>query len=176
MTTQPSPPTSALVCLPRARETSLAAAARLDPEHRYLPENLDGKPGDETKCNWAAADHCLELGVELPGQDPKARVKAREQAAWLADPARGGAKGWKKVDELEAVKAVEQGRPALVTWVNPDPTRSSHIAAGTPEIPNPRWRRFAGRLFVVTAGRQCFNNAPWPASFGNVKVDFWIND
>ncbi len=168
---------SPLACMPRSKKELLAVIAQLDPERNYLPEDLTGDGIRETKCNWLAADACFDLGVILPGQTPGPRVKAREQALWLAGPA-GRIVGWRWAPADQALFAVNRGQPALCTWINPDPTRSSHIALGAPELESDDARRklHAGENFIAQAGLKCFNNAPVSWGFGARKVDWWIID
>lgn len=148
---------SALACMPRSRGLLLSTVDRLDPEHNYLPVDLDDDGRLETRCNFFAADVCRELGVELP------RVRAREQIAWLKSYP-GLKAGWTKLsDPKSAMELAERGHPVLAGWVNPDPSKSSHIALVVPALDTPG-------MHVAQAGKHCFNNGPLERGFGRGVV------
>lgn len=167
MTTQPP----VLACMPRSPEQLIATINRLDPERNYLPADLDGNPETiETRCNWFAADACLELGAELPGQNKNKRVLARHQILWLRG-LEGRKSGWRAATEAEAVVAANKGQPVLTCWLNPNLTASSHIALGAPSA-DPS----DGMLWIAQAGRQCFNRARATAGFGFRAREHYIHD
>jgi hypothetical protein len=167
--------TETLACMPRSPEQLQAMVARLDPEHNYLPVDLDNADGDnnpatgqETRCNHFAADACLEMGVELPGQDKKKRVLARDQVLWLRDQRASKVAGWRPATEAEAIAAANKGQPVVIGWLNPNSRASSHIAIAVPSTD--------GLLWCAQAGRQCFNRGRVSQGFGFRVLEFYAHD
>ncbi len=156
------------VCLPRSGETTLALVEKLDPETKYLPEDLDGDGDEETKCNLFVFAFCFYMGVEMP------RKLARLQIAWLRGP-EGKRAGWRRCTAEVGIVRARLGHPVLATWLNPIEAQSSHVAVGVPELPTTDPKRLAhhSEPFIAQAGRSCFNNAPVTWGFGTKVVEWW---
>lgn len=159
-------PGGAISCLGhRSPELLAKGIALVDPEGNPLlqPQDLDGRPGDETTCNLAAGWIAETQGVSLPhvfydrreGRWGFWENSARGLGAWLA--AHGAAYGWRRVSDHEALVLAMAGY--LVTAVG-----GGHVGTLRPEqrldAPRVEWR-------IAQAGALCSNNCSMARGFGS---------
>jgi len=113
----------------------------MDVEHHWLAGyGIDWKTGDRipdgkqhaTHCSAFAAAFCAKLGVYLlhPPEHGQTLLASAQQD-WLRT--KGSAQGWKPVDgPVQAQRLANQGFLVVVTYKNPDPRKSGHIAVVRP--------------------------------------------
>jgi len=142
--------------------------------YRVRDTSGDGKP--DTFCNIFASDVALGMGVVLPHDvldsgDPAEPMHGKELSAnatvrWLRQ--HGPRYGWQQVTEGEARAAADEGRFAVVTWLNV--AGSGHIAVLRPSE--------AGHTMIAQAGRSCFEKGTLAQGFGghSLECEFWANE
>lgn len=149
--------------------------AQHDVEHhdRYRP----GNPGP-TWCNIFAWDVTRALGCEVPHWIRSKETNANELVLWLEGHLHNGGAlqgpdhGWRPCDKPTARARALQGFPTLVTYSNPNPARSGHIAvvmpAGAPS---------GDDLQIAQAGASCFSYGPLASGFGPaLPLKWWTHD
>jgi hypothetical protein len=155
-----------LACLPRSRANLRAAILSVDPEHApdLQKRDVDGKPGDETFCNFALVRLLRALGLLVPS------LLANELVDWFfgegAYKGSGGPReGWREIyDVKQAIDLIERGFPVVFLLKEPG---HGHVALGSPEEP-----QIAGKLLelhVAQAGGHNYNCAPITKGFGLKK-------
>lgn len=132
-------------------------------------QNQQGKL--ETYCNIFAWDVSRALGCEIPHWLEDANGDRRELSAlgcieWLRES--GDAAGWRASSREGATSAVVLGQPTVVTWQNPKPGHSSHIAVVLPP--------HAGELRIAQAGASNLFDVPLAQGFGGAEpLEFWVH-
>lgn len=146
-----------------------AVATYLAPQPRYVKRDVDGKPGDETMCNFFVREGLLMLGVELP------RMRANEFQAHLGTPA-AATEGWAKVPRWVARALAELGHP--VVPVQDNPTGPGHVALVQPPN-NDDEREQALRLdsaWMCQAGAANFAHGLLMSGFRkDLPISFWAH-
>ena len=139
---------------------------------RYTPRN------GNTYCNIFVWDATRAMGAEIPHwvdqQGRAARVGA--PGAWEMDAndtnrwlnRQGGNNGWRKVDAAEAQRMANDGKPAVVSWLNPNGI--GHIGMIRPGTITARGAALA------QAGRNNFNNRHVADGFGRLRPEYWVHE
>lgn len=137
---------------------------------RYQPR--DGN----TYCNIFAWDVTKAMGAEIPhwvdaAGNPTDVGQGRELDAngvnqWLNN--QGPSHGWREVSAEEAQEMANQGHPVVASWNNPGGI--GHIGVVRPGEINERGPALA------QAGARNFNDGHVKDSFGNVPVQYFVND
>lgn len=109
---------------------------------------------DLPPTHWVREDG--SPSVQGKGQE----LNANRMAHWFAE--HGPAFGWVNADRKTAVDAAARGHVVVVTYENPDPRHSGHVAILLPEGT------------IAQAGRHNFVGKTIREGFGNLPVEFWI--
>jgi hypothetical protein len=127
--------------------------------HRYQKRDVDGRPGDETFCNFFVNEVTKALGCEIPKQ------RANDMITWLHSF--GTSRGWWQISgELARVLSL-QGLPVIAAWRNPDFARPGHVALLVPPAGPGIW--------IAQAGARCFPCDKLAAGFGNLLPNFYAH-
>lgn len=143
-------------------------------QDRYRP----GKPGP-TWCNIFVWDCTRALGCEVPHWIRGKELTANELVEWLAGSLHNGgtkqgpAHGWRGCSRADVRARALLGFPCLITYSNPNPARSGHIA-----IVLPSGVAVGDDVQIAQAGATCHAYAPYNSAtcFGNLPVRFWTHD
>lgn len=129
----------------------------------------------DTYCNIFASDVTRAMGAEIPhrvdaNNDPVTtggtELDANMTNDWLNTD--GARHGWREVSAEEAQALANEGHPAVASWNNPGSI--GHIAVVRPgEITD------AGPS-IAQAGSTNTNNAHVRDTFGDVPVQYFVND
>lgn len=152
----PANPPPVITCLPRslASTDTILESLHIETNERYKREFFQGA-GWRTKCNKLAEDYADAMGVHLPKG-----LLAREQIPWLGGPD-GRRQGWSQLKEDEANQWADKGCPVFVTWLNPIPAESSHIAV------------LRASKVIAQAGGKNFSHGSIHEGFGMRVVQFY---
>lgn len=138
-------------------------ALKVETNPKFQKRDVTGDGVPETFCNQYVEAACTALGCFLPPG-----LLARQQLAWLQDPARSSPMGWLTcVNEGQAVRLARMGYPTVVGWVNPDETKSSHVAMVRPGLSIDGTR-------IAQAGARNYANAPLASGFGKLEPLLWF--
>ncbi|HEX8474474.1 MAG TPA: peptidoglycan-binding protein [Pyrinomonadaceae bacterium] len=139
---------------------------------RYT-RNQQGK--GETYCNIFVSDVTRAMGAEIPHRvdargNPLAsggtELDANATNNWLHR--HGGRHGWRQVTAEEAQRLANEGHPAIASWRNP--RGIGHIAVVRPGEMN------ANGPTIAQAGSVNDNHTHVRNTFGNARVEYWVND
>jgi len=153
------------------------AVAR-NPRYAIRDSSGDGKP--DTFCNIFVWDVTRAMGAEIPhwvdkrtGQpttvynySQSRELDANATMDWLRQ--HGAQYGWRQVSAEEAQRLANQGHPTMVGWKNP--RGIGHVAIVRPGNINERGPA------IAQAGATNVNYAHVRDTFGNVPVEYWVND
>jgi hypothetical protein len=145
---------------------------QFDTAPRYQPD------AEGTYCATALEDGAPALGVILPkvygangcvGKpiggtgSPFNYLQANDLTDWLAsiDGSGNGGHGWKETSLAGAQSQAALGRPTILTYKNPDPTKHGHVA----------WMMSDGTL--AQAGATCGYHIAIDQAFGNLVFRCW---
>lgn len=150
-------------CLPRSRANLRAAILSVDPEHAadLQKRDVDGKPGDETFCNYALVRLLRALGLLVPS------LLANDLVDWIFGEGKykgsgGPREGWREIfDTKQAIDLIERGFPVVFMLKEPG---HGHCALGSPEEPIVPGRPL--ELRIAQAGGKNYNCAPISWGFG----------
>jgi hypothetical protein len=139
---------------------------------RYTPRN------GNTYCNIFVWDATRAMGAEIPHWVDRQGRAARPGApgAWEMNAnainrwlhRQGGSNGWRKVDAGEAQRMANQGKPAMVSWRNPNGI--GHMGMIRPGEITDRGAALA------QAGRNNFNNRHVDDGFGRLQPEYWVHE
>jgi hypothetical protein len=133
-----APITSSVLNRSPERLAFLVAQFHLETAERFRKRDTDGKPGDETFCNFAAVAISTAMGVPLP------QLRANALAVWLEGQALDTHSGWELMDAHVAQRMADEGQLALAVWTNPT-GGPGHIAVLVPSLDEPgTWIAQAG--------------------------------
>lgn len=134
---------------------------KTESSERYRKRDVDGRPGDETFCNFFVRDVLLALSVSL-----KWPLRANEFHAYLQH---GGA-GWAEVPEWVAQVLANSGFPVLAVWTNPMGPHG-HVALLVPS----RNELDKDTTFIAQAGAINFSYGRLEQGFGKRPVVFFAH-
>jgi hypothetical protein len=124
---------------------------------RYRKRDLDGKPGDETCCNYFVREVLIALGM------PTNRMRANELYAYLLVGSAGsGGAGWAQVRPWIARLLANAGYPVVAAWQNP--LGPGHVAIVVPS------RSDDHGTFIAQAGSTNFAYGRLEQGFGQRPV------
>lgn len=138
----------------------VVAQFQLESAERWRKRDTDGKPGDETFCNFAAVAITSAMGAPLP------QLRANEIALWLEGQSKDSHSGWEEVDAHTAQGAADFGQLAVAVWQNPQAGKPGHIAVLVPSLGE------AG-TWIAQAGARNFTRGTLEQGFGPFKPRFF---
>lgn len=141
-----------------ARLAFIVAQFHLETAERFRKRDTDGKPGDETFCNFAAVAITSAMGVPLP------QMRANALAAFLEGQSLDPASGWERVDEHVAQRMADEGQLAVAVWANS--AGPGHIAVLVPSLD-------MGGTWIAQAGASNFTRGSLAKGFGNIEPDYY---
>ncbi len=147
---------------------------------RYAIRDSSGDGIKDTFCNIFVWDVTRAMGAEIPhwvdkrtGQpttvynySQSRELDANATMDWLRQ--HGAQYGWRQVSAEEAQRLANQGHPTMVGWKNP--RGIGHVAIVRPGNINERGPA------IAQAGATNVNYAHVRDTFGNVPVEYWVND
>lgn len=139
----------------------VVAQFHLETAERFRKRDTDGRPGDETFCNFAAVAITDALGVPLP------QLRANAIALWLEGQVLDVHSGWERVDEHTAQRMADEGQVALAVWQN-STGGPGHIAVLVPSLDE-------GGTWIAQAGAVNFTRGPLTKGFGNYEPEFFAH-
>ena len=124
-----------------------------------------------TYCNIFVTDICRAWGVAphhwchpITGQPTERGVghelSANKMCAWFKSF--GAAHHWVEADKKTATDAARRGHLVVLTWRNPEPKKSGHVAVLLPEGT------------IAQAGRRNFVGQTVAQGFGQAQPTFWV--
>lgn len=129
---------------------------------RYRKRDLDGKPGDETCCNYFVREVCVALGV------PFARMRANQLFDYLLKGHAAGT-GWDQVPVWVARALANAGHPVIVAWENPQgPGHVAMVVPSRSELDNEH-------TFIAQAGAVNFAYGRVEQGFGQRPVAYFAH-
>lgn len=130
---------------------------------RYRKRDLDGKPGDETCCNYFLREVCIALGCLMP------RLRANAIFDFLLKGETNG-NGWTQVRQAWIARALANaGYPVVVAWENP--MGPGHVGIVVPS----RSELDKDTTFIAQAGAVNFAYGRLEQGFGNKPVAFFTH-
>lgn len=152
-----------LPCLPpikspviRAPEITDQVIEQFADEARYVKRDLDGRPGDETCCNFFVVDTCEAQGVIFPRVDGH-YMRANDLVAKYFT----SAAPWEIVKPWVALDLVRLGRVVVVGQVNP--SGPGHVV----RLKAPRKNDNPNGWYIGQAGIRNFTHGPIEWGFGS---------
>lgn len=134
----------------------------VDTCERYRKRDLDGKPGDETCCNYFVREVLAALGC------PMQRLRANGIFDWMLK-GHANATGWDQVPVWVARALANAGYPVVAAWENP--LGPGHVAIVVPS----RSELDKDTTFVAQAGSANFAYGRLTEGFGNRAVAFFAH-
>lgn len=133
----------------------------LETAERFRKRDTDGRPGDETFCNFAAVAITSAMGAPLP------QMRANAIALWLEGQAVDEVSQWEAINEHIAQGMADEGQVAVAVWqnheLNPDgSTKPGHIAVLVPSLDEPG-------TWIAQAGATNFTRGLLVRGFGEGK-------
>jgi hypothetical protein len=138
----------------------VVAQFQLETALRWKKRDVDGRPGDETFCNFAAVAMTTALGAPLP------QLRANEIALWLEGQSLDPHSGWEQIDEHTAQRMADEGQVAVAVWQNPQAGKPGHIAVLVPSLDEPG-------TWIAQAGAVNFTRGKLEKGFGPFKPLFY---
>lgn len=126
---------------------------------RWRKRDVDGKPGDETFCNFFTVAVATAMGVLLP------QLRANELFGWLQGP-EAKAAGWEKADAHTAQRVADEGMLAIA--VSRNPNGPGHIAPLVPSLGEPG-------TWIANVGRTNFERGKLEEGFASYVPDFYVH-
>ncbi len=123
----------------------------LERVERFRKRDTDGKPGDETFCNFWSVAFAWAMGVPIP------QLRANALQVWFQSP-EAIALGWEQVSQHVAQRMADEGQVAFASWLNPT-AGPGHIAPLVPALGEPG-------CFVANVGATNFSRGRIEAAFG----------
>jgi hypothetical protein len=151
---RPLPPVVELV--ERSAEITDKIIEQFADEARYVKRDLDGKPGDETCCNFLAVDTCAAQGVTIPRDQSGLYLRANH----LVREYLRHTPPWELVEPWIAHDLAKLGRIVIVGQENP--TGPGHVA----RLKAPRPGEDPKGWFIGQAGGRNFTHGPMEWGFG----------
>lgn len=142
----------------RAAPKLRAAVEQFEGQGRYIHRNVDGKPGDETFCNFFVRDALRALGVEVP------RLRAHDLGSFMSQSA-----SWREVPQWMAIALAELGFPVVAWMVKSVPV--GHVAMVVPS----RTDTERGMVHIAQAGLSNFVYGSLQQGFGAHDVKFFAH-
>lgn len=140
----------------------VVAQFQLETAFRWKKRDVDGRPGEETFCNFAAVAITTAMSVPLP------QLRANEIALWLEGQSVDPHSGWEQVDEHTAQRMADEGQVAVAVWQNPQPGKPGHIAVLVPSLEE-------DGTWIAQAGVKNFTRGKLEAGFGPFKPLFYAH-
>lgn len=131
----------------------------LETAERFRKRDIDGKPGDETFCNFAAVAITSAMGAPLP------QMRANAIALWLEGQSVDEVSQWEEVNEHTAQAMADEGQVAVAVWVNPS-GGPGHIAVLVPSLDEPG-------TWIAQAGATNFTRGLLVKGFGDKQPRFF---
>ncbi len=156
-----APLTSSVLNRSGVRLAFVVAQFCLETAERFRKRDTDGKPGDETFCNFAAVAITAAMGVPLP------QMRANAIAVWLEGQVLDQYSGWERVDEHTAQRMADEGQVAVAVWAN-STGGPGHIAVLVPSLDE-------GGTWIAQAGAINFTRGPLARGFGNYEPEFFAH-
>lgn len=153
-----------VVSLPSNRNPGalLVVADNLPMQARYLKRDVDGKPGDETLCNFLVREALRMLGVKLK------RMRANEMCEWFHSTD-ALAEEWTWVNPWVARSLAAAGYPVVGAWKNQaGPT--GHVVMLSP----PRKETDRRSVMCFQAGASNFTYGTVQQAFGLDKTPLYF--
>lgn len=154
-----APLTSSVLNRSGVRLYAVVAQFLLEVAERFRRRDTDGKPGDETFCNFAAVAITTAMGVPIP------QVRANAIAVWLEGQTLDPHSGWERVDEHTAQRMADEGQVAVAVWVN-STGGPGHIAVLVPSLDE-------GGTWIAQAGGVNFTRGLLVRGFGDKEPEFF---
>ncbi|MFQ3581330.1 MAG: glucosaminidase domain-containing protein [Chloracidobacterium sp.] len=147
---------------------------------RYAIRDSSGDGIKDTFCNIFVWDVTRAMGAEIPhwvdkrtnqpttvyNYSQSRELDANSTMVWLRN--HGAQHGWRPVSAEEAQRLANAGHPTMVGWQNP--RGIGHVAIVRPGQINERGPA------IAQAGSRNVNYAHVRDTFGNVPVEYWVND
>jgi hypothetical protein len=130
----------------------VVAQFHLEAAERFRKRDTDGKPGDETFCNFAAVAITNAMGAPLP------QMRANAIALWLEGQAVDENSQWELINEHTAQAMADEGQLAVAVWVND--AGPGHIAVVVPSLDEPG-------TWIAQAGASNFTRGLLVKGFGD---------
>jgi hypothetical protein len=137
----------------------IVAQFHLETAERFRKRDTDGRPGDETFCNFAAVAMTTAMGAPLP------QMRANAIALWLEGQAIDEASQWEEINEHTAQAMADEGQVAVAVWVN-EAGGPGHIAVLVPSLGEPG-------TWIAQAGTSNFTRGLLIKGFGDKTPRFY---
>lgn len=154
-----APITSTLQNRAPERLAFIVAQFHLETAERFRKRDTDGRPGDETFCNFAAVAITTAMGVPLP------QMRANALAIWLEGQSLDEVSQWEEINEHTAQGMADEGQLAVAVWTNPT-GGPGHIAVLVPSLDEPG-------TWIAQAGSTNFTRGLLVRGFGDKKPLFY---
>lgn len=125
---------------------------------RFRKRDTDGRPGDETFCNFFAVAVSTAMSVPLP------QMRANALAMYLDGQSQDPATGWERIDEHIAQRMADQGQLAVAVWANS--AGPGHIAVLVPSLDQ-------GGTWIAQAGASNFTRGLIVRGFGDREPEYF---
>lgn len=154
-----APLTSSVFNRSGVRLYAVVAQFLLEVAERFRKRDTDGKPGDETFCNFAAVAITAAMSVPIP------QMRANAISVWLEGQALDPHSGWERVDEHTAQRMADEGQLAVAVWAN-STGEPGHIAVLVPSLDE-------GGTWIAQAGAVNFTRGSLARGFGDKEPEFF---
>lgn len=145
-----------LVSTTRSAEITDRVLEQFADEGRYVKRDLDGRPGDETCCNFFTVDSCQAQGVTIPRDDVGNYLRAN----YLVGTYFRNTSPWEIVQPWIALDLVKLGRVVVVGQMNA--SGPGHVA----RLKAPRAGEDPNGWYIGQAGSRNFTHGPLEWGFG----------
>jgi hypothetical protein len=126
----------------------IVAQFQLETAERFRKRDTDGRPGDETFCNFAAVAISAAMSAPLP------QMRANAIALWLEGQSLDEASQWEEINEHTAQAMADEGQIAVAVWANPT-GGPGHIAVLVPSLDEAlHWAALYNAEATVTIGKR----------------------
>ena len=137
----------------------VVAQFQLENAERFRRRDTDGRPGEETFCNFAAVAITAAMNTPIP------QMRANALALWLEGQAIDEVSQWDGVNAHTAQAMADTGQVALAVWVNPS-GGPGHIAILVPSLGEPG-------TWIAQAGMTNFTRGLLVRGFGDKNPTFY---
>ena len=141
------------------RTAFVVSQFQLENAERFRKRETDGRPGDETFCNFAAVAIVAAMGTPIP------QMRANALALWLEGQSVDEVSQWEAINEHTAQAMADEGQVALAVWVNPT-GGPGHIAVLVPSLGEPG-------TWIAQAGMTNFTRGLLVRGFGDKAPSFY---
>lgn len=129
---------------------------------RYAKRDIDGKPGDETCCNYYLREVLAAMGCVIP------RMKANAHGDWFMKAQ--ATTSWTQVRPWVAREMARAGFPVVALWENPNGPHG-HVAIVVPS----RDELDRDTTHISQAGLSNFEYGRLTDGFGTRPVTFYVH-